>query len=360
MGCRCGRDRPTARVVHQRNHWTELHRYPASLVAAGKVWDPLNARRWYRHWLSRIPRAGCDCRHRWARLSKPPWEEGPHAFFEWAWERHNHISTKHVEPANPTISLAEAYALHWPQEYAPRSADVTIVSSINPAPDRQADQLRAVASWRSIGAAIILCNTPAEQSKLCGTFSADRWITDLQCSPNTAPLVRDLASVAQRIDRPILLVNSDIEIRGRQSALRRFFDGDRQTIGIRWNYETDVVAAREFEWGFDAFTFTPQQSRKLPLDMPLRIGAPVWDYAVPWFIRPSRIDHQRLFFHRLHPLRWNRQQWIDGSRWMAGHGATEFTDEQQAGVWRQQLEPHQHYHPRRGCYLAIQARHNAS
>jgi len=91
--------------------WTLLHSYAPTNASK---WNPTTARQWYdTEWTQLIPSCG-ECRQHWAELTKqhPPDFLSPRAFFEWGWARHNDVSTLHSH--RPTISLAEAYQLYWP------------------------------------------------------------------------------------------------------------------------------------------------------------------------------------------------------------------------------------------------------
>jgi len=96
--------------------WLAIHSYS---VQNQESWNAENAKRWYSRWLHAIPvflpdSATCGCQTHWADLTEqyPPDLSSPRAFFEWSWARHNDVSTLHSH--RPTISLAEAYQLYWP------------------------------------------------------------------------------------------------------------------------------------------------------------------------------------------------------------------------------------------------------
>jgi len=93
------------------NTWRLLHSYA---VEHQFDWDPKAAKRWYfQEWLKKVPNYGCSCQKNWIELTKkfPPDFTSPRAFFEWAWARHNDVSEHHSK--KPTITLNEAYAIHW-------------------------------------------------------------------------------------------------------------------------------------------------------------------------------------------------------------------------------------------------------
>jgi len=90
--------------------WQALHSYAPTNATK---WNPATARQWYdTEWTQLIPSCG-ECRQHWAELTKqhPPDFSSARAFFEWAWARHNDVSTMHSK--RPTITLEEAYTVYW-------------------------------------------------------------------------------------------------------------------------------------------------------------------------------------------------------------------------------------------------------
>lgn len=90
--------------------WGMLHSYAPTNASK---WNPATARQWYQDtWNPLIPSCG-ECRQHWAELTKqhPPDFSSARAFFEWAWARHNDVSTMHSK--RPTITLEEAYTVYW-------------------------------------------------------------------------------------------------------------------------------------------------------------------------------------------------------------------------------------------------------
>ena len=90
--------------------WGVIHSYAPTNATK---WNPATARQWYdTEWTPLIPSCG-ECRQHWAELTKqhPPDFSSARAFFEWAWSRHNDVSTMHSK--RPTITLKEAYTVYW-------------------------------------------------------------------------------------------------------------------------------------------------------------------------------------------------------------------------------------------------------
>lgn len=117
---------PIATLQPAVNHWLPLHRYAPDHVA---TWDASRASNWYYNdWLPQIPSYGCPCQAHWDELTQqnPPDFSSPGAFFQWAWARHNDVSTTHSK--RPTISLDEAYQLYWSDHAHPLSLNPSLNS----------------------------------------------------------------------------------------------------------------------------------------------------------------------------------------------------------------------------------------
>lgn len=94
----------------QHSTWGLLHSYAPTNATK---WNPAIARQWYdSEWTQLIPSCG-ECRVHWVELTKqhPPDFSSARVFFEWAWARHNDVSTQHSK--RPTITLEEAYTIYW-------------------------------------------------------------------------------------------------------------------------------------------------------------------------------------------------------------------------------------------------------
>lgn len=198
-----------------------------------------------------------------------------------------------------------------PGIYEPIS-DFVAVTSLSPHPRDLKRQLRALKSWQRFGLTIVSVNTSYEVSRLRGLYPmVSQWIEspgDPQA--NSRQRVWDLARVANILNQPILLINSDIVIEGEQEDLTSQIFGDHAIVGIRNNVRQGRV--RRERWGFDVFYLTPQITANLPkLDWFL-IGKPGWDYWLPlhFLKRQIRATYlaDRLFYHHCHPTRWTQAE----------------------------------------------------
>lgn len=337
------------------NAWTVLHEYPPQHE---HDWNPAEASRWYDEWCQSIPSIGCQCRKHWhdyCRQSPPPFHAAA-ALFEWGIEAHGHVSETHVK--KPGWTVDEGYAVYWPQKYRRGSLDpyCAVVTSLNPNPARRERQRECLQSWIDFGLSVYVVNTPGEIAAMAEHFPEVQWIAQVEQSshyPFKSPLISNMAKVACTLDRRIVLLNSDCEIRGRQSQLLKHIrDDDTQFIGIRWDHGDDRSLAVEQEWGLDMFAFTPQHARLLPENMPFAIGQPTWDYAVPLIMRDKgirlNIMHERLLFHQKHELAWSNSSWIFGRDWLNNFYGNSFAD---GKTYRRSLDPKWVYTKDHGCYV---------
>lgn len=96
--------------------WAELHNYP---VKNSDSWDGRVARRWLVDFGRRVGGYGCPCKNNWTRYvytTKPPFASA-NDFFEWGVVAHNYVSTHHVSPRKPEMTMADAYKMYdapWP------------------------------------------------------------------------------------------------------------------------------------------------------------------------------------------------------------------------------------------------------
>jgi len=242
----------------------------------------------------------------------------------------------------------------------PPIRNLLAVTSLSPHAHHQDSQLRALASWKRFGLHVLSVNTRAEAKRLAQRYSqVDEWSHNENeaswCGRRTQ-YVRNLVQVAADRRTPILLINSDVEISGRQSVLLDWIARGRQSpdvlqMATRWNYQHRHDDATEFQYGFDVLVIRPEQVDRLPVSFPYGIGQPVWDYAAP-LLMAERFDvlHQPLFFHKNHPLNWSAESWELGAeqfdRLIGSH-----IDHENTPQWRQRFEPHMIYDMEAGRYV---------
>lgn len=190
--------------------------------------------------------------------------------------------------------------------------DFVAVTSLSPQPRDLKRQSRALKSWQRFGLTIVSVNNGLEVSRLRVLYPmVSNWIEspgDPQADGRQR--IWDLARVANILNQPILLINSDIIIDGEQEDLTNHILGDQAIVGIRNNVRNEQV--RRERWGFDVFYLTPAITATLPKLQWLLIGKPGWDYWLPLHFLKRRIRAtylaDRLFYHHCHPTRWTQEE----------------------------------------------------
>ncbi len=199
------------------------------------------------------------------------------------------------------------------------------VTALSELPHHQERQAVCLDSWKAFGLSVVAVNQPHEVASLRGQYpQVSEWVGKTQESgfyERETTRIVDLIRVARKLNHPVLLINSDIEIYGDQSQIIDPLRQGKQVAGIRWNYPKtktgcpDYQAATRELWGLDAFSFTPDQAETYP-ELPLAIGRPFWDYWIPTHAKAHGHEMQfigeRMFFHARHKLHWSEHDWHIG------------------------------------------------
>ncbi len=194
-----------------------------------------------------------------------------------------------------------------PENNHPPITDFVAVTSLSPSADRTARQRECLATWKAFGLSIVAVQSPAEIVAMQDLYpQVDDWVAS---DGEGAPRINELLNVAIDRDQPILIVNSDIEIRGAQSSLLDAITPGNMTSGVRHNYDRNWWQGKRERWGIDAFYVEPEAAKTFPL-VDLRIGKPAWDYWVPFHCDrhgiASRWIGYGLFFHANHNQTWSK------------------------------------------------------
>lgn len=229
----------------------------------------------------------------------------------------------------------------------PYIGDTVFVTSLSPTNTER--QQEVLASWVEFGATIVVVNTSAEIVRLRAMYpQVHHWVENEDEAKwqdrKTQPIVV-LANIATLLNRPVYIINSDVEVIGERELLPQ--PDERLVLGVRWNYTDDRNDATEFQWGFDVLGITPDHARNLPAEFPFGIGQPVWDYAAPLTMaKQYRVVHEPLFYHREHPLNWSDQAWQEGAEYFR-RLLGETLDYPTTDQWRQRFEPDMTYNGKR-------------
>lgn len=214
------------------------------------------------------------------------------------------------------------------QTHPPRSFDqhAVVVTALSLLPHHRQKQAAVLDSWVRFGFTVHAVNTAEEIRKLRAIYpQVHDWIACEETTtdyPTATQRIVMLARVAILLDRTVLLINSDIEVHGpRQRLIDALAKPKTQVVGIRWNYwQGQHKSAKREQWGLDVFSFTPEMAATLPLDAPLGIGRPMWDYWIPCHFRSLGYAFdfigEPFFFHPAHPVHWSQRDWDFGAKWV--------------------------------------------
>ena len=190
---------------------------------------------------------------------------------------------------------------------------LTFVSSF--APTRVERQQICLESWLDHTDKVIGVQSPGETAILQPLFPDVIFIETDQVGDifGRPKNVRTSAMIAMATAIPVLLINSDIEVR--QSVQEFAFQWSVPAakilkVGIRTDHHPQTKEERVFKWGIDAFLLTPPMVPLLP-DIGMTMGCPGWDYWIPYQLhqygyRVKTIKDPTLI-HELHPRNWSSE-----------------------------------------------------
>lgn len=202
-------------------------------------------------------------------------------------------------------------ATWWPNIVVqqPVTSELLAVTSVSPR--RASRQTVCLDSWKKLGLEIWSVNSPKEIAALSGSYpQVSRWVVAKDDGFKT-PRLNRLLDVSLLVNKPILIVNADIEAYGPQQRLLDVVARRVNLVGIRHNYEARPGDDAMEPWGLDAFIVYPEQVSRLTT-VPFRIGSPVWDYWLPWELAKLGYTLEWLgepfFYHRSHKLAWSVEE----------------------------------------------------
>lgn len=219
----------------------------------------------------------------------------------------------------------------------PEISSFVAVTALSHLEKHKKNQPRCLDSWKNLGLTIYAVNTDEQIDLLKDYYpQVDYWIPNNDVATKyKAPTqkISSLLQVSVLIDKPILLINSDIEIYGDQKVLLDCFDEKYVVVGIRQNYLDITRHSKIEDYGLDAFLLYPEIVKKLP-HMHYGIGKPFWDYWLPYSCinlgyRTKWIG-EPYFYHEVHPVHWTQPEWHMGRIWFENL----FNIEVDWGAWR--------------------------
>lgn len=312
-------------VIHEDAGHVETQKVvsTASILAIYHLlWEEFHTKKnpdldWFLGWIARVPNISCGCQdwiRNYIRDNPPRFDD----WFTYTWELHNAVNAK-LGKLQMCFETSEAI---WGQiGQQPSIAEFVAVTSLSPR--RLERQTTALDSWKRFGLIVVSVNTPDEIELMQAQYpQVDRWVANEKAGCPTQPISR-LANVTIDSDMPVLLINSDIEIHGYQSALVRRVRERRAIVGIRHNYTRHIYDSKREQWGLDAFLVYPELAKTFPERTPFAIGKPMWDYWLPWHLEQLGVEldwiGDPLFFHELHPITWTQEECLNGREWIKEH-----------------------------------------
>ena len=196
------------------------------------------------------------------------------------------------------------------------------LTSLSPSPDRAAVQRQCIGSWRNAGLRICSFNYPSEINSLLSLGDV-QFIPVEEAAVNDASLntagrryvpIKTMLNWAAANDAPVLIINSDIELRLSQWELKRlrWLSDGGLCYFIRHNHDGNIAHARQEPYGIDAFMLHGRDSSLFP-ESSLSMGQPFWDYWLPYILarsgRPIFVLDSPIAFHLNHPQQWSWENW---------------------------------------------------
>lgn len=191
------------------------------------------------------------------------------------------------------------------------------ITSLAPGPDHEPRQQAAIRSWRSAGLEVLSFNHRSEIAALAPAYDVSfvgiERTTAAEFGRPYIPIKAMLDWATQKAV-PVLLVNSDIELRLTPFELYRLrLLGDAGLVYfVRFNHDGDLDRATPEPWGIDAFLFHGRNATGFA-DSFLSMGQPFWDYWLPLGFaalgRPVWAIESPVTFHRSHPRSWSWDNW---------------------------------------------------
>ena len=191
------------------------------------------------------------------------------------------------------------------------------LTSLSPNLEKVNHISNCIDSWHRAGLQVVSFNHPSEIPELERHFNIE-FVPVEQTSADIfgAPYipVNALLDWASRNNGPVLLINSDIELRMDNWELKRlrWMAEDGLCYFVRSNHDGEHARAIREPDGIDAFLFHGRDAALFTASF-MSLGKPYWDYWVPHtFARHDRPIYAVEFpvaFHLRHQNRWSWEDW---------------------------------------------------
>lgn len=187
------------------------------------------------------------------------------------------------------------------------------LTSLSPSPARTEAQAICIASWRAAGLDVCSFNHPAELSRVAARYAVQFIQVSTTLSGHYIP-INAMLDWAAAADAPVLIINSDIELRCAPWELQRVrrLAGGGLCYFIRYNHEGTRSRATREPYGIDAFLLHGRDVALFPRSS-LSMGQPFWDYWIPYTMaangRPLFCMDSPVALHRNHARQWSQESW---------------------------------------------------
>lgn len=185
--------------------------------------------------------------------------------------------------------------------------DLVFVTSLSPQRIRR--QKTCLRTWRHFGVQIRAVQATDEIEDLKPLFPDVQFVATDDLIERKVR-IRRLAAEARELDRPVIVINSDLELYGPQIPFLEQWDQSGICLGYRWNYDT-IADCEQEEWGIDAVKIEPAMVQHLDSEEICALGKPGWDWLLPALMVDRGFQHVAInapqFFHQRHPTTWTPQ-----------------------------------------------------
>jgi 2-O-methyltransferase len=191
------------------------------------------------------------------------------------------------------------------------------LTSLSADPRRTARQRTCIASWIEAGLRVTSFNHPCEIAQLAPTYGIE-FVPVENTTANIfgrhfVPVDALLAWAAER-KTPVMLVNSDIQLRLSAADLKRIraLSTGGLCYFVRHNHEARSARLSREPWGIDGFLLDGRDAALFQQSF-LSLGQPFWDYWIPHVFAASGRSIFSVEFpvalHENHPQQWHWQSW---------------------------------------------------
>jgi len=199
----------------------------------------------------------------------------------------------------------------------PYDHSIFALTSLSPNLENLPHISSCIESWGRAGLRVVSFNHPSEIPELKKHFNIDFVpVEDTSEATFGRPFipVNALMDWASRHNGPVLLINSDIELRMENWEVKRarWIAEDGLCYFVRFNYDGDHARAIREPDGIDAFLFHGRDAHMFKRSF-MSLGKSYWDYWVPHTFasngHPIYSVEFPVAFHLRHQNRWSWEDW---------------------------------------------------